>query len=246
MKPLPASLYRGIVGHTRYTPRKHALRYPILSILTDIDGEERADSRMTGWSPRDHGCGEAGLRPFVTEKLEAVGVHQKLGRIQILTAPKQLGLVFNPLSVFLAFDRQDQLCGVLFEVNNFHAGRGCYAFSIEAPEQPVLTFECPKAFFVSPFNPVEGVYYFRLEQSEARYQLGIKYERDGVHVMSAVHTARPEPLRAGLRRRRQVELLINTPRTVAGILFEALKLRLKGLQLFTPRRGTVDTRPWRS
>lgn len=246
MKPLAPALYPGLVGHTRRTPRAHALRYPILSILTDIDGAAFEAGRLTGWSPRDHGQGHDTLRPFIEGKLREKGVTGPIGRIQVLTAPRRLGLVFNPLSVFFAFDTADRLCGLVFEVNNFHGGRGNYVFAVEDPAAPVMRFECPKDFFVSPFNPVDGVYHFKLEHDAERYRLGIQYFRDGACTMSAVHTARREALSRGLKWRRQLELLANAPRTVAAILIEALKLRLKGLRIHAPRRGTIDTQPWRS
>lgn len=246
MKPLPPSLLDGIVGHTRQSPRHHVLRYPLLSILTDIDGLDENTRKLTGWTPQDHGDGSDDLRGWVREQVRAAGVAADLGRIQILTAPRRLGVVFNPLSVFFAYDREDALRGVVFEVSNFHAGRGIYAFPVDDPDAEILRFDCAKDFFVSPFNPVSGHYAFKLERDEDRYRLGIRYERDGACVMTAVHTAAIEPLTAPAKQRRQLGLLINTPRTVASILFEALKLRLKGLQIHAPRRGTVDTQPWRS
>lgn len=246
MRPLRASLFPGIVGHTRRSPRSHVLRYPLLSILTDIDGEERSPKRLSGWSPHDHGDGGDDLRAFLEEKLRTAGVGRSIGRIQVLTAPRQLGFIFNPLSVFFAFDLDETLAGIVFEVNNFHSGRGIYAFAVDHPEAPALQFECAKDFFVSPFNPVDGQYRFKLERDETRYRLAIQYFRDGDCVMSAVHSALREDLTAASRRRRQFGLLLNAPRTVGAILFEALKLRLKGLKIHPPRRGTVDTQPWRS
>jgi len=240
MKPLEPSVFHGMVGHTRHGPKRHGLRYRLLTILTDIDGPDSARARKQGWSPRDHGRGDDALRDWVTEQVATAGVTGAIGRIQLMTAPRRLGLVFNPISVFFVHDRAGELCAVVFEVNNFHAGRGSYAFAVD-PDAPMpLRFDCPKTFFVSPFNPVEGHYRFKLERDDRRYRLGILYERDGRRVMSAVHSAERRPLFAS-----PIEFLINTPRTVAGILTEALKLRLKRLPLFSPRPGTVDTQSWR-
>lgn len=245
MTPLPTSLLDGQVGHTRFTPRHHSLRYPLLSVLLDIDGKPDAAQAQTGWNAQDHGDG-VDLRSWVTKQLQHAGVDVSLGRIQVLTSPRQFGLVFNPLSVFFAHDSDGVLRGIVFEVSNFHAGRGIYAFAVKDPGATVLRFDCRKDFFVSPFNPVEGHYTFKLERDETRYRIGISYERDGERVMTAVHSARIEAFSRALNRRRQIALALNTPVTVAAILFEALKLRLKGLKLNAPRRGTVDTQPWRS
>ena len=48
MKPLPASIYTGEVGHTRLRPRHHALRYKMYSILVDIDGADAQPSAIWG------------------------------------------------------------------------------------------------------------------------------------------------------------------------------------------------------
>lgn len=246
MTPLPTSLLDGQVGHTRQGPKRHVLRYPLLSILSDIDGDADHMRELTGWSPLDHGDGEANLRPWIIKRVRETGFIGELGRIQVLTAPRQLGLVFNPLSVFFAHDLNQQLRAVIFEVSNFHAGRGIYAFPVTDPVENTLRFDCAKDFFVSPFNPVAGDYAFKLERNAQTYRLSIRYERDGKLIMTAVHSARLQPFDRKVLRRRRLTLALNTPRTVAAILFEALKLRLKGLKLHSPRRGSIDTQPWRS
>ncbi|MHA6287666.1 DUF1365 domain-containing protein [Maricaulis sp. CAU 1757] len=251
MTPLPASIYPGQVGHTRQAPKHHSLRYGMFSLLTDIDGPERANAanrllsfdrfNLVSVHARDHGRGDGQLRDWVTAHLESVGVTASLGRIQVLAAPRVLGLIFNPISVYFAFDRADALVGVLFEVNNFHGGRCAYPFRITDPDAPSHRFSCPKGFFVSPFNPVDGVYHFRLDFDETRYRLSIQLVRDGVRTLSAVHTARRETLTTGALARTNIRYPLNTLGIVGAILVEAIRLRLKGLRTFSPRRGTRDT-----
>ena len=100
-----------------------------------------------------------------------------------------LGLVFNPLSLFFCHDTAGRLRAVIFDVSNFHSGRCAYAFEVPLGAEGPLRFACPKRFFVSPFNPVDGEYRFRLERDENRYRLGIQLFREGACTMSAVHRA---------------------------------------------------------
>ena len=251
MKPLPASIYTGEVGHTRLRPRHHALRYKMYSILVDIDGADAQPKagplfsigafNAISFATRDHGRGDAELRGWVEEKLAAAGVEQSLGRIQLLTAPRTFGLNFNPLSVYFCHDAQDQLAGMIFEVNNFHSGRCAYAFAVDKPGARTLRFSCPKEFFVSPFNPVDGEYSFRLDRDENHYRLGIQLVRNGQIEMSAVHRAERQPLNARSVLTTKFRHPFNTLSIVGAILIEALKLRLKGLATHAPRRGTIDT-----
>lgn len=256
MTPLAASLYSGDVGHMRHGPRRHSLRYPVLSLLIDIDGTHRQQARAFGFSldrwnlvshhTADHGDGRD-LRSWVNRKLAEAGIAPASGRIQVLASPRMLGAVFNPLSAFFCHDTAGHLTAMLFEVSNFHGGRGVYAFAVPAAqdEQAPLRFSCEKTFFVSPFNPVEGRYTFKVDRDGDTYRLAIRLHRDGQCIMGAIHSANRQDLTSGAIARAAGLVPLNTMTTVGGILLEALRLRLKGLRTHAPRRGTVDTMPRR-
>ena len=257
MTPLPASLAIGQVGHTRLVPQHHSLRYRMASILVDIDGPHApaAGGRVFGFNraalvslrTRDFGRPDMSLRDWVTSRLRRAGLDDEVGRIQLLAAPRILGLAFNPISVFFAHRPDGSLAGLVFEVSNFHNGRGAYAVCLPATDsasEPVR-FKAEKRFFVSPFNPVAGEYLFRLTRQGATYRLGIQLVRETVVVMSAVHTARLVPLTNQALSRAAWLVAGNTARIFFAILWEALKLRLKGLPTFAPRRETIDTMPGR-
>ena len=254
MRPVPASLCDGIVGHTRHGPKRHALRYSMLSVLIDVEEEARERRHGLLWAvdapalisvqTRDYGCGRGALRDWVQDRLSAAGLETDIGRIELLTAPRVFGFKFNPLSVFFAFDRDDTLAGLVFEVSNFHGGRQAYAFPVAEDAGPDYRMSCAKSFFVSPFNaPDAGEYHFRLRRDEQRLSLSIQLHRDGERVLSAVHSAHLTRLSAGNLRGALLRHPFNTIKIVGGILIEALRLGLKGLPLHAPRRGTVDTRP---
>ncbi|WP_417497078.1 DUF1365 domain-containing protein [Maricaulis sp.] len=256
MTPLPASLLAGDIGHTRLTPKRHVLRYGMQSVLLDIDGPELAAIRsplfsvnrlnLVSYHPRDHGRGDAALRPWVEDQLAAEGADFGLGRVQILTAPRVLGLVFNPVTVLFCHDRAAVLRAVIFQVSNFHGGRCAYTFVLP-PETAgeTLRFSCRKRFFVSPFNDTDGEYRFRLDRDADSLRLGIQLWRDGACVLGAVQKCAIRPLDTVGLLATPLSLALNTPKIVGAILFEAARLRLKGLKMYTPRHGSIDTRPWR-
>ena len=257
MTPTTASLLVGQVGHTRRLPRHHSLRYRVASVLVDIDGPEAptSDSWTFGFNrpgfvslhTADHGGEGLSLRAWVEQRLIEAGSTSPIGRIQLLASPRILGLAFNPVSVFFAHHPDGGLAGLIFEVSNFHGGRCAYAFPVNARGDARVDgddaryLQTEKRFFVSPFNPVTGHYRFRLSRNEGQYRLSIQLIRDGQVVLSAAHTARLEPLEPGALRAAGWLVATNTIRVFFGILWEALRLRLKGLPLFAPRRGTGDT-----
>lgn len=254
MRPLPASLCDGIVGHTRHGPKRHSLRYSMLSVLIDFEAAARDRRHGLLWAvdapalisvqTRDYGSGRGALRDWVQDRLSAAGLDAEIGRIELLTAPRVLGIKFNPLSVFFAFGTDDRLVGLVFEVSNFHGGRQAYAFPVSDNAGPDYRLTCPKSFFVSPFNaPDEGEYHFRLRRDQQRLCLSIQLYRGGERILSAVHSAHLTRLNTKNLRGALLRHPFNTIKIVGGILIEALRLGLKGLPLHAPRRGTVDTRP---
>ncbi|WP_417484319.1 DUF1365 domain-containing protein [Maricaulis salignorans] len=256
MTPLPASLLDGDIGHTRLGPKRHSLRYRMHSVLLDIDGPELARIRsplfsvnrfnLVSFQARDHGRGDDRLRPWVHEQLDGEAADFELGRVQILAAPRVLGLVFNPVTVLFCHDRSEALRAVIFQVSNFHGGRCAYTFMLP-PAFPgkSLRFSSSKRFFVSPFNDTNGEYRFRLDRDQTGLRLAIQLYREGACVLSAVQKCTIEPLTTRHLVRAPFSLAFNTIKIVGAILLEAARLRLKGLRLYTPRHGSIDTRPWR-
>ena len=256
MTPLPPSLLDGNVGHTRLGPKRHRLRYRMHSILIDIDGPAQAAIRsplfsinrgnLVSFRTRDHGRGDNRLRPWVSEQLDCEAADFELGRVQILAAPRVLGLVFNPVTVLFCHDREQALRAVIFQVSNFHGGRYAYTFLLP-PAFPgeSLRFSRSKRFFVSPFNDTNGEYRFRLDRDQTGLRLAIQLYREGACVLSAVQKCTIRPLTTRNLVRAPVSLAFNTIKIVGAILLEALRLRLKGLKMYTPRHGSIDTKPWR-
>ena len=186
------------------------------------------------------------LRKHVDQLLDAARLPYRVavGRIELLTVPRIFGIKFNPLSVFFAFDLDENFVGIVFEVSNFHSGRQAYAFAVAPDAGPDYRFSCAKDFFVSPFNSAnEGEYNFRLRRDAESLRLSIQLERDGKKILSAVQSARLTPFSQPALRQALLTHPFNTIKIVGGILIEAARLGLKGLPRFTPRRGTVDTRP---
>jgi len=260
MTPLPASLLVGDIGHTRLAPKRHSLRYRMHSILIDIDGPALTKTRLPLFSvnrfnlvsfhARDHGRGEGELRPWVEDQLVGEAADFPLGRVQILAAPRVLGLVFNPVTVLFCHDRSGALRAVIFQVSNFHGGRCAYTFVLPpiAPgetQTDSLRFSSSKRFFVSPFNNTDGEYRFRLDRDPAGLRVAIQLYRDGACVLSAVHQCTIQPLATRSLLRAPLSLALNTIKIVGAILLEALRLRFKGLKMYTPRHGSIDTKPWR-
>ncbi len=111
----------GLTYHGRKGAVENAFRYSVDYILFDPEGPLKTpvlfsinSANVTNWRDRDHG-GEPGRgrgATWLRECFEAQGVPQP-DRIALLTQPRVLGHVFNPVSFWFCFDVANQLYAVV-------------------------------------------------------------------------------------------------------------------------------------
>lgn len=237
-----SALYFGDVLHKRLRPRRHSLRYRVFSLLLDLDevGDLQRRCRLFSHNrlnlfsffDRDHGAADGTPpRDWAEGHLARAGIALPDGRIRLLCFPRVLGYVFNPLSVYYCYDRDDTLRAVIYEVRNTFGQRHSYLIPIDPGSAGALHHQCAKAFYVSPFNTVEGEYRFSIAPPAETLAVVIN-QRDG-----------EGPLLNAWLRGHRVEIddrtLIGTfgrypfltLKVIAGIHWEALKLWRKGLRI---------------
>ena len=106
-----SALYSGQVMHHRLRPREHTLRYRVFWMLLDLDELDQMSRslrffsrnrfNLMGFHDADHGDGsETPLLVQATRLLERRGVDIGSGAIRLLTMPRVLGYVFNPISLY--------------------------------------------------------------------------------------------------------------------------------------------------
>jgi len=236
-----SALYVGLVAHRRLRPRRHALRYRTFALLIDLDELPALDGRLRLFShnrfnlysfcDRDHGSGSTPLREWVEGCAREAGLALDGGPIRLLTMPRILGYVFNPISVYFCHDRAGGLRAILYEVNNTFGQRHSYFIPVEADGETPVRQSCAKEFFVSPFMAMDMTYDFTVHPPGETLSIAI-VERDGEGVMlTATQTqARVELTDAALARVFFSHPLL-TLKVVVGIHLQALALWVKGMRL---------------
>jgi DUF1365 family protein len=230
------ALYRVLVTHTRKRPLHHHLRYRVAYLLLDLENLPRlrlfSSSRFNLFSFResDYGDGSGDLRGYVRAKLASAGMAEAGSRISLLTVPRFLGHAFNPLSLYFCRDGQDRLRAVLYEVNNTFGQRHGYLFAVAQSGGRILRHECGKAFHVSPFLDMDLRYRFALCPPGEALGLHIAVEdAQGVVLRAAMAGTRGMLTDAALLRAGCLMPFMGF-KIVTGILWEALKLWLKGMR----------------
>lgn len=241
-------LYTGTVVHTRIKPKAHRLRYRVFWTLFDLDELPSLGKTLRlfslerfnlfGFYTIDHGDGSAvPLRAQAEKHLAAAGINVEGGTIKLLCMPRILGFVFNPISVYYCYQRDNTLAALIYEVHNTFGERHSYLIRVDAAPGEALEQRCLKSFYVSPFMDMEISYTFRIQKPGERVALTIQGEDKEGPVIVASLAGQRHALSDGTLLKTFFVFPLMTLTVVAGIHWEALKLWIKGMQL-RPRPPT--------
>jgi len=170
---------------------------------------------------------------WAREILERQGLSQKVSHIMLVTMPRVLGHVFNPVSFYLCLDAQKHLRAVISEVHNTFGEQHSYvcAHTDHRPIEAQAWLEAAKCFHVSPFLERSGYYRFRFDLKEARLGIWIDhYDVDNNKQLITSLIGELAPLD-----RRSLTLAfwghpLVTLKAIALIHWQALKLLTKGIR----------------
>lgn len=246
-----SAIYRGTVMHRRVRPVAHALRYRVFTLLLDVDrlADTARGLRLLSYNrfnlfaffDRDHGNRDGSpLRPWVEARLQDAGLGHAAHRILLLSFPRILGYVFNPLSVYFCFAADGNLDAVLYEVKNTFGEQHVYVL---ASGSAGMTQNCEKGFHVSPFLSLQGHYRFRIRRPEKNMSLTIQEgDRDGV-ILTAALAGRRHALSDRSLLACFFAYPLMTLKVIAVIHVEAARLWLKGLKVYTHPRTAAPRAP---
>ena len=239
MTPAPRSrVYRGTLRHRRFLPRSHAFTYRVWMAWLDLDELPGLFDGVPAFSARRRALArfrredylaphDRPLKQVVREELEKQLGWAPDGRICLLTQLRLLGVGFNPISLYYAFDASGELRAVLGEVSNVPWGeRIRYACAVD-PERHSHAAEFAKAMHVSPFNPMEMTYRWRFNTPEAQLLMHMENWQAGERHFDATLTLVARPATRGELLRTLARQPWMSLKTLAGIHFEALRLWLK-------------------
>ena len=246
----PASgLYSGYVVHRRLAPARHILKYRIFSLFVVLEKIEELSQKswllsinkfnIVSFYHKDYGDGSRQLDQYVINEVKAHIPEIDINKIYLLTMPRILGYVFNPLSIYFCYDAQASLRAILYEVSNTFGQRHNYIFDVNEINGQIHTHECSKAFYVSPFLEMDLRYNFTISDPTQTFALTIQALKQSDVIMNAVQCMTFSEL--SNRNLARVLFLIPfmTIKVIAGIHFEALQLWLKGVSL-VPKLSPVD------
>jgi DUF1365 family protein len=229
-----ARIYSTSIVHARKSPVQHRFTSRSHTWLVDLDELPRLGALrpFASFESRDHlGTPDRTLRENLDAFLATQDIDLDGGQILMLTTPRVLGTVFNPISVYWCHTPDGRLACNVVEVHNTYGDR--HAYLVHADEHGRA--EVDKALYVSPFNDVSGSYRLTIPMPGDKLHVKVVLERPGQDPFVAGLRGRSLPVRTGT----VVKLALTQPLEPLAV---AARIRWHGVRLWL-RRLPVQPRP---
>ncbi len=234
-------IYEGNVIHKRFRPREHYFKYKVFSLLIDLSELKEIQKEIKFFSYNkfnlisfydvDHGSRDGKpLDVWVKENLKKNGVVDSVVKIKLLCYPRIFGYVFNPLSIFFIYDKNNELISILYEVKNTFGEQHTYVFKIKKTNN-LLQNNCDKKFHVSPFIEMNCKYFFKIINPENKLSVVINQNDNQGKLLYASQDGTKKELSNKNLIFSYIKHPLMTFKIIGAIHFEALKLWLKGIKL---------------
>lgn len=173
-------LYIAKVMHKRLFPKENSFHYGVYYLALPLPAKP-VGSFFARFHPKDVGHRD-GSDPslYARDILTEYGLNDTIKQMTLVTMPRILGYVFNPVSFYFCKDALGELRAVICEVHNTFGEQHSYlcAHSDHAAMTADQWFEADKVFHVSPFLHRSGTYKFRFDLKSDKLGIWIDFYDD--------------------------------------------------------------------
>jgi len=210
LKELHSGVFLGEVFHQRNTPTMHEFTYPLFSLRIRLSELPELSRRggvlfsnnsfalfsiydsdyLTGKIDDSNQSIETKVRNLLSKQ----GVTEDVAYVDLVSHPRLLGYVFNPVSFFLCYRQTDDLVAIIAEVHNTFGEKHLYVLSSgsieecsenKSPSRPYKIYQTDKQFHVSPFFDRSGSYRFAVKEDEKCLDLRVSLLHDSEMVFTS-------------------------------------------------------------
>ena len=197
------------------------------------------------------------LKQRVVDYLYTRGIDLSGGRVLLVTLPRVLGYLFNPVSFYFCYDRTGAPVAALAEVTNTFKEMKPYLLGPETlssprPQNPdpgpetvpgaVFRLRVPKHFYVSPFSDVDVAFYFQLRTPGDRLSIQIDDYVGAARTLTSTLTGPRQPLSDARLAWFTLKYPLITLKVIGLIHWHALRLWWKNVPWFAKAARAADQR----
>lgn len=244
--------------HHRFSPQAHRFLYRIFMFALDLDELEALHRRLRFFSFNRRNLysfregdflptGEplhnpsaapgasatpAGLKARVLAYLADRGIALEGGRVMLVTLPRVLGYLFNPVSFYFCYDRAGRPVAALAEVTNTFKEMKPFVLGPETCQGAAFALRTPKYFYVSPFTDMDVAFDFTLRVPAEKLSVQIDDYDAGQRTLTSSLTGRRRPLTDATLAWFTLKYPFITLKVITLIHWNALRLYLKRVPWF--------------
>jgi DUF1365 family protein len=233
-----SALYQGTVDHARFTPIEHRFSYKITLFWLKLNEMNKLNQELDFFSTEKRAWArfkssdylnqeDSPLESRVLHKMSELSGTQLQGDIYMLGQLRTLGLYFSPVNFyFLRQKNQTSYSHMLAEVSNTPWDeKHCYLVDMQNQE------DSEKAFHVSPFNPIDMKYRWRIAQPDVQFAMSLSCIKNEKHFEAGLSLTR-QPLTTQTLKAALFKVPSFTIKSLIGIYWQALKLFIKGAPIY--------------
>lgn len=251
--------------HHRFAPKTHRFDYRIFMFAVDLDELENLHRKLSLFSfnrrnvysfrEKDffpnaepiHNTSDltpasakvspsSSLKARVLACLAQRGIDLTGGRVMLVTLPRVFGYLFNPVSFYFCYDRENRPVASIAEVTNTFREMKPFVLGpeqrTENRSEATFSLRVPKYFYVSPFTDMDVSFDFSLRTPAEKLSVQIDDYEAGQRTLTSVLSGTRAPLTDARLAWFSLKYPLITLKIISLIHWHALKLYLKRLPWF--------------